>query len=87
MLVDVPHSELCFKDYQLSAADKACEELINLKECGGLKSPRGLLGAALKGACSFLRLPKVLASGYVLEECNDTLGSYIRPALTSISGA
>lgn len=52
----------------------------------GLKAPLGFLMAALKGACSFLGLPKVLASGFVLEECNDTMGSYIRPALTSISG-
>lgn len=41
---------------------------------------------ALKGACSFLGLPKVLASGSVLEECNDTMGSYIHPVLPSISG-
>lgn len=33
----------------------------------GLKAPLGFLMAALKGACSFLGLPKVLASGYVLE--------------------
>lgn len=44
ILVDVPHSGLCFKDYQLSPADKACEELINLMECGGLKVPQGFLG-------------------------------------------
>lgn len=83
ILVDVPHSELCFKDYQLSAADKACEELINLMECGGLKSPTGLFGGCSQGSVFF----PGTASGYMLEECNDTLGSYIRPALTSVSGA
>lgn len=43
-----------------SPALRACEELINLMERGGLKVPQGFLMAALKGACSFLGLTQCL---------------------------
>lgn len=69
-----------------SPALRACEELVNLMERGGLKSPTGLFYGCSQGSMFFPGTDTMLASCYILEECNDTVGSYIRPALTSISG-